>query len=138
MTLWEFTEGDLRVVDRTSFESVGMRERQDLQRVLRDNIDALIPDVLIIAEEFQDWESSKDRIDLLGIDSDANIVVIELKRTESGGHADLQAIRYAAMVSTMTFEQAVRAYAKYLEQRNDDAGAAREQLLQFLGWEEPK
>jgi len=32
-----------------------------------------------------------------------------LKRTEDGGHLELQAIRYAAMVSTMTFDQAVSA-----------------------------
>ena len=34
---------------------------------------------------------------LLCIDREANLVVVELKRTEDGGHMDLQAIRYAAM-----------------------------------------
>jgi len=33
-------------------------------------------------------------------------VVIELKRTNDGGHMELQAIRYASMVSAMTFERA--------------------------------
>ena len=33
--------------------------------------------------------------------------MIELKRTDDGGHMDLQAIRYAAMVSSMTFAQAI-------------------------------
>ena len=36
--------------------------------------------------------------------------MIELKRTDDGGHMELQALRYAAMVSTMTFRQAVEAY----------------------------
>jgi len=31
-------------------------------------------------------------------------VAIELKRTEDGGHMELQSTRYAAMVSTMTFD----------------------------------
>jgi len=44
--------------------------------------------------------------------------VIELKRTNDGGHMDLQAIRYAAMVSTMTFKQSVETYAKFLKDRN--------------------
>ena len=34
-----------------------------------------------------------------------NLVVVELKRDTFAGYADLQSIRYAAMVSTMTIEQ---------------------------------
>lgn len=44
----------------------------------------------------------------------ANLVVIELKRTEEGGRMELQAIRYAAMVSTMTFDQAANIFEQYL------------------------
>jgi hypothetical protein len=33
--------------------------------------------------------------------------VTALKRTEDGGHMELQALRHAAMVSTMTFDQLV-------------------------------
>jgi hypothetical protein len=58
----------------------------------------------VIAEEFSEWEDSRRRIDLLGGDRDGNLVVIELKRTEDGGHMELQAIRYAAMVSALTME----------------------------------
>jgi hypothetical protein len=32
---------------------------------------------------------------------------MELKRTEDGGHMELQVIRYAAMVSKMTFDKVV-------------------------------
>jgi len=80
------------------------------------------------------FEEAKRRIDLLGIDTDANLVVIELKRTEDGGHMELQAIRYAAMISAMTFSKAVEVYGRYLERNNstDDAETA---LLQFLNWD---
>ena len=61
----------------------------------------------MIAEEFGQWEDSRRRIDLLGLDKGANLVVIELKRTEDGGHMELQAIRYAAMVSTLTFDKLI-------------------------------
>lgn len=43
----------------------------------------------------------------MGVDDNANLVVIELKRDDDGGHMELQAIRYAAMVSGMTFSRAV-------------------------------
>lgn len=67
---------------------------------------------VVVSEEFGDWQDSRRRIDLLAIDQEANLVVIELKRTEDGGHMELQAIRYAAMVSTLTFEQVVRVYER--------------------------
>jgi hypothetical protein len=91
---------------------------------------------LVIGEEFGDWDNSKRRIDLLAIDKEANLVVIELKRTDDGGHMELQAIRYAAMVSTMTFDKAVEVYEGYLAGQNGGSNA-RESLLRFLEWQEP-
>jgi hypothetical protein len=49
---------------------------------------------------------------------------------------ELQAIRYAAMVSTMTFERMVDVYSRYLIS-NGSSEDAREALLDFLGWQEP-
>ncbi len=63
-------------------------------------------------------------------------MVIELKRTEDGGHMELQAVRYAAMVSRMTFDRAVDVYARYLRSQ-DDSADARERLLTFLNWDSP-
>ena len=48
------------------------------------------------------------------MDAEANLVVVELKRTADGGHMELQAIRYASMVSAMTFERAVQIHAVFL------------------------
>ena len=49
---------------------------------------------------------------------------------------DLQAIRYAAMVSTITFADAVRIFSEYLKQRADNRDATQT-ILDFLGWLEP-
>ncbi|MBR9801580.1 hypothetical protein GYB59_07725 [bacterium] len=136
MAIYEITADEFRKIDETSFSSVGVRERQDMQRLLRGQIEIVSPDTLIIAEEFSQWEDSNRRIDLLGIDKDANLVVIELKRTEDGGHMELQAIRYAAMVSAMTFDRVAEVYSDYLT-RNDEPGDTRALLLDFLEWEEP-
>ena len=94
------------------------------------------PDTLVIAEEFGQWEDSRRRIDLLGLDKGANLIVIELKRTEDGGHMDLQAIRYAAMVSTLTFDKLITIYEQYLRDNGMELNAA-ESLLDFLEWSEP-
>ena len=49
------------------------------------------------------------------------MVVVELKRTQDAGHAELQAIRYAAMVSTMTRDDLIAAHSKYFEKTLDQA-----------------
>ena len=136
MAIYELTAEKIRPLAPVAFREAEIRERQDLQRLLRDCIEVISNDTLIIAEEFGEWEESRRRIDLLGIDKAANLVVIELKRSEDGGHMELQAIRYAAMISTMTYERAVSLFREYLERRQvtDDAES---QLLDFLGWEEP-
>ena len=80
MALYEITADNLHKLDETSFDLAGLRERYDLQRLLRSQIEVIAPDTLVIAEEFGDWDESKRRIDLLALDKDANIVVVELKR----------------------------------------------------------
>ncbi len=136
MPIYEFVDNKLAELPVTQFSTVGIRERTDLQRALRDRIDLISPDTLVIAEEFADWDDSKRRIDLLGIDKHANLVVIELKRSDDGGFMDLQAIRYAAMISSMTFEKAVEIFSRYLVGRGK-ADDAAQTLLDFLGWIEP-
>lgn len=86
MPIFEITGEVIREVATTSFSAAGICERQDLQRLLRDKIEVIAGDVCLIAEEFGEWNDSKRRIDLLGVDKKARLVVIELKRTEDGGH----------------------------------------------------
>ena len=136
MALYEINSENLTKIAQTTFEQVGLRERTGLQRLLKKQVEIILPDTLIIAEEFGEWEESKRRIDLLGLDKDANLVVIELKRTEDGGHMELQAIRYSAMVSRMTFDKVVDIYARYLI-REGSSEDAQDEILEFLGWDEP-
>jgi len=136
MAIFQAVKGKLVPIDPTTFSEAGFRERADLQQLLKQQIEVIAPDVLIIAEEFGDWADSRRRIDLLGLDKEANLVVIELKRTEDGGHMELQALRYAAMVSALRFDEAVVTFAQYLS-RIGDEGDARARLLEFLAWEEP-
>lgn len=136
MPLFILNNQELSTVPSTSFAAEKILERQDLQAALRDNIKIIAPDTLIISEEFSDWSESKRRIDLLGIDKDANIVVIELKRDSTGCHMELQALRYAAMVSTLTFTKAVKIFQEYLNKSGTNKDAEAE-LLDFLEWENP-
>lgn len=123
MPLYKFGETELIAVKQRPMAALNIRERQDLQRLLKNQIAVISPGTLVISEEYTGWSGSLRRIDLLGIDPDGTLVVFELKRTEDGGHMDLQGIRYAAMASVLTFEDVVQVFAKYLSkcERSEDA-----------------
>lgn len=135
MPIYKIQDRQIVRLDETTFEHQGLKEF-DLQQMLKSQIDAISPETLIVSEEFGDWEDRKNRIDLLGIDKNADLVVIELKRTTDGGYMDLQALRYAAMISTLTFDKLVDTYGSYLQKIGKETDP-EESLLEFLGWEEP-
>jgi hypothetical protein len=138
MPLYEMNGENLTPVSARTFTEFGLTERQNLQRAIRASIDAITPDpevkTMVLAEEFGDWVGVNRRIDLLCLDENANLVVVELKR-ESATHMELQALRYAAMISTMRFEQAVQAHAKYLASIGSQEDAERS-IREFLGIED--
>jgi hypothetical protein len=136
MPLFELSPTAIRSLEPVEFGELGLTERGDLQRLLRDHIEVIAPDTLVISEEFSSWNRSERRIDLLGVDRQARLVVVELKRTTDDGHLDLQAVRYAAMVSKMTFDEAVEALRQYRAQRRLE-GDPQALLLEFLGWTDP-
>jgi hypothetical protein len=131
MPLYRVSKDKLEAVKQTTFVEEKLLERKDLQRLLRADISVIGEDLMVISEEFGDWEESSRRIDLLCLDKQARLVVVEVKRTEDGGHMELQAIRYAAMVSSMTLDQAIAAYARSLGDQDAEVTARRE-ILEFL------
>lgn len=133
MPLFELTADSLETVPSSTFAAEQILERADLQRLLRARIDAVVDDVLIVSEEFGEFTDARRRIDLLGVDRMGRPVVIELKRTEDGGHMELQALRYAAMVSALTFDDLSDAYDRYLARVDPAAaGEARTRLADWL------
>jgi hypothetical protein len=133
--LYDLTDGPLAPVPGTTFAQEQVLERTLLQAAIRDKIDVLDPNLLVVAEEFGEFEDARRRIDLLCVDRSARLVVVELKRTEDGGHMELQALRYAAMVSTMTFDDLCHHYANHLRRMaapEHDLDDARRELLAWF------
>lgn len=132
--LYELAEGTLTPVPTTSFGAEAILERQHLQAAIRDHIDVLDGDLLVVAEEFGEFEDTRRRIDLLCVDRSARLVVVELKRTDDGGHMELQALRYAAMVSVMTFDELVDTYARHLRATGVGEDVAESARSALTGW----
>ena len=55
MPIFELSNNSIIRLNTTSFSKAGILERDDLQRLLRDQIEVVAPDVLIISEEFGEW-----------------------------------------------------------------------------------
>lgn len=131
MALFEVGVDSLVRVEMSSFANEKIREREDLQRLIRENLGVLDESLLLVAEEYSSWSDSNRRIDLLCLDSDANLVVVELKR-DNDSHMELQAIRYAAMVSAMTLDQCASAYSRQFGVSASDAEVViREHINSF-------
>ncbi len=135
MAIFRFKNDNFDKIEQTKFSTEGILETKNIQKALKKQIDIISSNLLVISEEFSEWDDSNRRIDLLAIDKEANIVVIELKRTETGDHMELQALRYASMVSTLTLKRAVEIFEKYLKSIDSDLNP-QEEILSFLGWSE--
>lgn len=127
--------GTPRRLDPASFSAVGALELQDIERWIMQRPLLLGEDLKIVTHQFAAFEGSKDRLDVLALDHAGHLVVIEVKRDTSGAYQDLQALRYAAFVSTFRASQLAEAHAEYVsktEHRQLDADGARDELEAFI------
>lgn len=136
MPIFKLMGSNITKLKETTFSFEGINEARDLQEFIINSIETIEEDLFVLSSEYGNWEISRRRIDILCIDKDANLVVIELKRTEDGGHMELQSLRYAAMVANMTFDKAESAYRDYLKKHNIERENPQKEILDFLGWEE--
>lgn len=137
MPLFELTRESLVQVPETRFDSKILKSR-DLQRLLRHDTSVLSPDLKVIAEDYGNWESGGNSIDLLCVDKDGNLVVVDIKRTAEPSYVELQAIRYAALISGMTFDEAVAAATRDRAAEPVSEQEIRAELLDFLNWTTPE
>ena len=97
----------------------GLREREHLQEWVLANPQLLGDDVRIVTFEFDRWLAvsgvdPRDRFDVLGLDPAGSLVVAELKRDRAASTVEMQALKYAAMVSRFTTETLAMAHAAHL------------------------
>lgn len=117
------------------FGDLALRERDHLQEWLVHQPDALGEDLLILQKEFDGFDETRERLDLLALDKVGNLVVVENKLDDSGRDVTWQALKYTAYVSTLKTIQIVEIHQKYLD-RYCGGGSASERICEFLEVEE--
>ncbi|GAB4041763.1 hypothetical protein [Spirosoma gilvum] len=119
-----------------SFTEIGVLERKHIQEWIRHNPKMFGEELMVISIEFNQFEQIGDRPDVLALDRNGNLVIIELKRDSFAAYADLQAIRYAALLSTVTVDDIVPMYLyycqRYLNQPEQTFDVAKSQLEDFI------
>ena len=116
-------------MSEVDFAQLGFQERRDIQEWVAANPGILGEDLLIIGKEFSGFDRTNERLDLLAVDSDGKLVVIELKRDDSGADAHWQAIKYASYLHRVDADRIIEMLAGYAEISKADA---TNKLLQHL------
>ncbi len=117
-------------VREVEFSQLGLRERQDIQEWVAANPTILGDDLLIIGKEFSDFDRTNERLDLLAVDRDGKLVIIELKRDDSGADVHWQAIKYASYFARATATDIINRLSHHA---GISAEEAESRLQQHLG-----
>lgn len=112
------------------FGEMGFGERTHLQEWIAHHPDVFGEPLLIIQKEFADFQDTRERLDLLALDGDGNLVVIENKLDDTGRDVIWQALKYASYCSTLTRDQIGAIFQTYLDRTG--GGDARAQLEAFF------
>ena len=116
-------------IEEVEFAGLGFQERRDIQEWVAANPGILGEGLLIIGKEFSGFDRTDERLDLLAVDADGRLVIIELKRDDTGADAHWQAIKYASYLHHATAEDIVRMLADYGELSESEA---TDRLLRHL------
>jgi hypothetical protein len=131
----DVTSNSIQRIERKSFASLSYGERKHLQEWIAGSPECLGEDLLIIQKEFDGFDETRERLDLLALDKDGQLVVIENKLDDSGRDVVWQALKYASYCSTLTRGRIVDLYRSYLQRQGIDEDPEA-LLCEFLEVEE--
>ena len=122
----------IQKLESRKFGDLGFQEREHLQEWLANYPEALEEaGLLIIQKEFDGFDDTRERLDLLALDKAGNLVIIENKLDDSGRDVTWQALKYASYCSTLNRSKIANIYQDYLD-KYKGGGDAKENIVEFL------
>ena len=121
-------------LDKRTFSSLKLSERNHLQKWILNFPEMLGEDLLILQEEFDGWDETRERLDVLALDKNGRLVIIENKLDDSGRDVVWQAMKYAAYCSSLTKQDILKIFRDYLGAKK--AAEAEDIMANFLGVED--
>jgi len=80
-------------IQPTTFKKLGFKEREHLQEWICNNPSCLNEELLIIQKEFSGFYDTSERLDLLAVDKQGNLVIIENKLDDTGRDVTWQVLK---------------------------------------------
>ncbi len=114
-------------VKKTSFSALNIKERFDIQEWIDSTPEILGEELLIIGKEVV--LPSGKRLDLLAVDKQGALVIVELKRDDSGNDVEWQAIKYASYCSSFSNDEIYEKFAEYLGTDTDESQLKIEEFI---------
>lgn len=128
------SQNRLKQLERITFSEVGLREREHLQEWLANTPaalgEAIGEELLIIQKEFDGFDGTRERLDLLALDRSGQLVVIENKLDDTGRDVVWQALKYAAYCSSLKKAEVITIFQQYLDR--GEGGDAASAICEFL------
>ena len=131
--MYQINKEDNRIVEinQKTFSELDFRERDHLQEWIAYNPSVFGESLLIIQKEFANFDDTNERLDLLALDENGNLVIIENKLDDSGKDVTWQSMKYASYCSGLTKENIKNIFQEYLDKHFKDQDA-KENISNFF------
>lgn len=124
-------DNKIEKVQQKTFHELGFKERENLQEWIANNPECLGEELLIIQKEFNGFNDTNERLDLLALDKQGNLVVIENKLDDSGKDVVWQVLKYVSYCSSLSKQNIIDIYQQYLT-KSSKHEKAEENLSEFF------
>lgn len=118
-------------IQSKTFHELGFKEREHLQEWIAKNPECLDEEFLIIQKEFDGFNDTNERLDLLALDKSGTIVVIENKLDDTGKDVVWQALKYVSYCSTLSKQQIIDIFQIYLDKQGKGEKAV-DKLVEYF------
>ena len=102
-------------IQQHKFSDLGIKERENLQEWIANDPEFFGEELLIIQKEFDGFDDTRERLDLLALDKFGDIVIIENKLDDSGRDVTWQVLKYASYCASLSKLQIRNIYQQYLD-----------------------
>jgi len=127
MYIIDQTDNNIHKVQAATFKELGFKEREHLQEWIAKTPGCLDEELLIIQKEFSGFSETNERLDLLALDKQGNLVIIENKLDDSGRDVTWQVLKYASYCSSLNSVEIINIFNAYLGD-----GSAEDKLEEFF------
>lgn len=109
------TNNRIYKLEEKTFSELGFGERENLQEWIANDTTCLGEELLVIQKEFDGFSETRERLDLLCLDKQGNLVIIENKLDDSGKDVTWQALKYASYCSSLSKDDIKNIFQQYLK-----------------------